>query len=149
MAIVSEKSDLYRDEQAGGSVLNSNRPNGEVRCAVGTASHAATDSNGSRYKLIDLPSYAILMPRTSFDMNALSFAALRIGTYDDVDALVSVAQGASVHSPIAAHDANHAKELWEVLGMASDPGGVIGLYQHAIADATGDGTLPFVFEWLG
>ena len=68
---------------------------------------------------------------------------------DDVDALVSVLKSAgNTVSPIAFGDANHGKALWEVVGLAADPGGVISIYAHAIANATGAGSMPFRIEYF-
>lgn len=51
-------------------------------------------------------------------------------------------------APIANGDANHGKRLWEVLGLASDPGGMIALWKHAAANATGAGSMPFAIHYL-
>mgnify|MGYP007077412934 CR=1 FL=1 len=148
MPIVTKKSDLFRDEQAGGEVLDAAKTKGRMFTAHGTATNAADDLSGSKYHLIDLPSGAILDDRTAFDVEATGFAAIRIGTKDDVDALVSQTKATeNIVTPLAFGDANHGKALWEILGMAEDPGGFIGLYQHAIANATGAGTMLFRISW--
>ena len=91
----------------------------------------------------------VLGDRTAFDVENWGFAAIRIGTVDDVDALAAVLKSAgNTVSPIAFGDANHGKALWEVVGLAADPGGLIGIYAHAIAAATGAGSMPFRFEYF-
>jgi hypothetical protein len=136
MAIVKVKSDLTSGEP------DPAQHRGRPIVAAFTVTNAATDSNGSRYHLVDLPSCAILDARTAFQVQNWGFAAIRVGTQTDVDALVSVLKSAgNVVSPVVQFDAKHGKPLWEVLGLASDPGGNIGLFAHAIADATGAGTM--------
>jgi len=76
------------------------------------------------------------------------FAAVRIGTKTDVDALVAVVtSAAAVVNPVAIGDAKHGVPLWQVLGLAADPGGNIGLWAHAIANATGAGSLKGKFAY--
>lgn len=149
MAIVNAKSDLFRDELTGGDYPDYSRVAGRVHFAQGTITNAATDSSGSTYKLCAVPANAILNWETFFDVENWGFAAVRIGTLTDVDALVSaLVSAATSQSPIVKGDANHGKALWEVLGLAENPGGEIMLYAHAIADATGAGSMPFIIAWV-
>ena len=121
-----------------------NRARGRPIYVQGTVANAATDSNTSMYHLCDLPSDCILLEHTAFDVQNWGFAQVVIGTRDDTDALLDVAKSAAnTQRPITFGDANHAKELWEVLGLAANPGGTIGLYAHAEADAAGAGSMPF------
>lgn len=144
MPIRHKKSDVFRDQIAGGAVPDAARTNGRTLNIIGTASNAADDSNGSSFHLGDIPSGAILHENTFFDVQNTGFAAIRIGTKTDVDALVSVLKSAGNEVlPVARGDANHGKPLWQHLGLAEDPGGFIGIYQHAIADATGAGSMPY------
>lgn len=149
MAIVKKVSDLVKDyNDPTTREADPAKVRGRPIVAAGTVTNAATDSNGSSYHLVDLPSCAILDARTAFQVQNTGFAAIRIGTKTDVDALVSVLKSAgNVVSPVAQFDAKHGKPLWEVLGMAADPGGMIGLYQHAIADATGAGSMLFEIHY--
>lgn len=149
MAIVNAKSDLFRDEQTLGAIPDYAKVGGRSHYAHGTATNAADDNSGSTYKLGAVPSAAILGWDTFFDVENWGFAAVRIGTLTDVDALVSALKSAATsQSPIVKGDANHGKQLWEVLGLAADPGGEIMLYAHAIADATGAGNMPFILHWV-
>lgn len=148
MPIVTKKSDLFRDELAGGAVPDAGKVKSRLYSAHGTVTNAADDLNGSAYKLIDLPSNAIMDTSTQFEVSADGFADIRIGTRDDVDALVSQTKiTENVITPFAFGDTNHGKALWEALGMAEDPGGFIALYKHAIADATGAGSMKFRISW--
>ncbi|MDR6266541.1 hypothetical protein [Roseobacter sp. N2S] len=149
MAIVSNISTLFRDEAAGGAVPDATRTAARSYTATGTITNLAGDLDTSKYKIASIPSDAILDDRTIFDVENWGFAATRIGTLDDVDALVSATTSAATsQSPVAFGDANHDKELWEVLGLAADPGGNITLYAHGIADAAGAGSMPFRIVWL-
>lgn len=150
MAVVNETSDLYRDALAGGAVPDPQAVAGRVRVATGKLTNAADDSNGSTYKICSVPADAILHEDTIFDVQNWGFAAVRIGTLDDVDALVSAAKtAANSQSPRVFGDANHGKRLWELLGLPSQPAGYITLYAHAVADATGAGDMPFRVVWIG
>ena len=114
-----------------------------------TCTNAASDSSGSKYLLASLPSDCILSPQTWFKVDQAGFAAIRIGTATDVDALVAVLKSAGTYvEPLTRGGASHGKPLWEVLGLAADPGGFIGIYWHAIADATGAGTLQGAFHYF-
>ena len=72
-----------------------------------------------------------------------------IGTKTDTTALIDQTRATEdVVQPIAIGDASHAKRLWEVLGMAEDPGGSIALFAHAAAGATGAGSMPFRISYI-
>lgn len=148
MAVVSGKSDLIRDYLAGDAAPDPMRNRGRTYMATGTVANAATDSSASMYHLIDLPSDCILDELTKFDVENWGFAQVVIGTQTDTDALLDVAKASgNTAAPIAFGDANHGKELWEMLGLAADPGGEIGIWAHAEAGATGAGSMPFQFSW--
>ncbi|MEO1024028.1 MAG: hypothetical protein AAFX07_00560 [Pseudomonadota bacterium] len=147
--IEDEKSDLYRDH------LDSEEPREAVLmkarnyAATGTVVHAADALATSLYLLAELPSLCMLHEDTFVDVEELGAAQVRIGTIDDDDALISQSQATeNVITPIAQGDANHGLRLWQVLGLAEDPGGNIGLYMHLIADATGAGSVKFRFSYL-
>lgn len=149
MAIVSLKSSLYRDAQAGGPVNDPLIAKGLRRVATGKVENGAADSNLSRYKIISLPSYVILSPGTIFHVENWGFAAVRIGTLATVGALVSVLKSAATtQAPITPLIATAGARLWQTLGLAADPNEEIDLYAHAIADATGAGNMPFTIEWI-
>jgi hypothetical protein len=149
MPVVHVKSGLIRSPHDGLKDVDPILTAGKYLVAQDTVANGASDSSGSTYLLAYLPSDCILMPATSFLVSATGFVAVRIGTYDDVDALVAAAKAdAATQSPIAFGGAFHGKRLWETLGLAKDPGGLIPLYQHAIANATGAGTMKFAFHYL-
>lgn len=149
MAIVDGKSDLIGDYIAGYSTPDPQMARARIVMMNGRLTHAATDSNLSKWLLAELPSTCILGDRTAFRVDGLGLAQVNLGTYDDIDALITVAKsaGATV-SPVAFGDAKHARPLWQVLGLAKDPGGMIGIYLHASANATAAGTMLFRFEYF-
>ena len=118
--------------------------------AVGTVANLSTDSQNSKYKLGDFPSESILQPGTFFKVDTWGYADIRIGTFTDVAALVSVLRSAgAIVTPIANGDARHGQPLWQALGLASDPGGMIGLWAHgSVAGPTGAGSMRFAVEYL-
>ena len=149
MPVVNKASTLVPRTLGGASSPDPHAIAGIVRVATGSVANAADDSNLSKYLLIDLPSNCYLHPDTFFDVENWGFAAIRIGTESDVDALVAVLKSAGARvDPVAKGDATHGKPLWEVLGLAADPGGYIALYAHAIANATGAGSMPFQIHYI-
>lgn len=150
MAVVEGKSDLIHDYLDAESVApDPVQASGRVIVATGTVANAADDSTASMYHLVDLPSDCILQPGTFFDVQGDGFAQIVIGTKSDTDALVDQTRATeNIITPIANGDANHGKRLWEVLGLAENPGGNISLWKHAEAAATGDGSMPFAIHYL-
>lgn len=150
MPIVENTSNLYRDHLAGESGPDNVEIAATLYHATGDVANAADDLQGSTYKLCSIPAEAILDPKTFFDVENWGYAAIRIGTLDDVDALVSQTKATeNVVTPIAAGDANHGKRLWEVLGLAANPGGMIDLYAHGSeGNATGAGSMLFQVAYL-
>lgn len=144
------KSDLIHDRFAVDSYPASpQNARGRIILATGTLANTAAALSSSTYHLADLPSNCLLHHDTFFDVENDGFAQIVIGTKTDTDAFVDVARSAgNIVSPIAQGDVNHGKELWEILGFAADPGGVISLYKHAEADATGAGTMPFQIAYI-
>lgn len=140
--VVDLKSDLFPDKIAEIPAPDPARARGRPIVAAFSVANAADDSDGSKYLLAELPSDCILDSRTFFKVDDTGFAAIRIGTASDAEALVAQLKSAeAIARPVEDGDANHGLPLWEVLGLAADPGGFIGIYQHAIANATGAGTL--------
>ncbi|WP_420415836.1 hypothetical protein [Marinovum algicola] len=150
MAVVSGKSNLIPNHfDATAEPPDPVELRGRYKVSTGTVSNLASDSNTSKYHLVDLPSHVILLPGTFFDVAADGYAQIVIGTYSDTDALVDQTKiTENIVTPVANGDANHGKRLWEVLGLAADPGGMIGLWKHAEADAAGAGSMPFAIHYL-
>lgn len=144
MAIVKKKSDWHGDK------VDPARQKGRLIVAALSVANAADDSDGSSYHLLDLPSDCILASGTAFRVQDWGFAAIRIGTKSDVDALVSQLKSAeNVANPVAKFASGfHGLPLWQALGLSADPGGTIGLYAHAIANATGAGAMQAEIHYL-
>ncbi|MFN3953215.1 MAG: hypothetical protein ACK4LQ_02100 [Pararhodobacter sp.] len=148
MSVVNQKSNLFADRLLDEVVPDPARARGRPIVIAGRAENAADDSEGSKYLLFEAPSDCIVDPRTAFQVENTGFAAIRIGTRTDPEALVSQLKSAeNVATPVAQFDANHGLPLWQVLGLEADPGGNIGIYQHAIANATGAGHLLFEIHY--
>lgn len=149
MAVVHLKSNLFGDYLAGIDNPDPELARGRPIMATGSVENGSSDSSLSTYKLASLPSNCILGDRTKFDVENWGFATVNIGTLTDVDALITIAKSSgNTVTPVVFGDAKHGKRLWEVLGLASDPGGVIDIYAHASAGATGAGAMPFQFEYF-
>lgn len=144
MPIVKTKSDWHGDK------VDPARQKGRPIVAQLAVTNAADDSSGSSYHLIDLPSDCILTSGTAFRVQDWGFAAIRIGTRTDVDALVNQLKSAeNVANPVAKFATTfHGKPLWQALGLSENPGGTIGLYAHAIAGATGAGAMQAEIHYL-
>lgn len=144
MAVVNTLSDLYADRVNDVDPPNPHRLAGRPVNAVGSVSNGASDSTASTYRLGSVPSNGYPHEDTFFDVTSWGFAQIVIGTQDDTTALVNQTKATeNMVTPIAAGDANHGNQWWEVLGMASDPGGFIDIYAHAAAGATGAGSMDF------
>lgn len=149
MAVVMTKSNLFRSPHDGDQLIDPLITKGRVIIATGTVSNESTDSSGSSYRLVELPSDCMLHEGTFFDVENWGYAQVVIGTKTDTTALVNQTKATEdIAQPIAIGDANHAKRLWEVLGMAEDPGGAIALFAHAAAGATGAGSMPFRISYI-
>lgn len=150
MPVTQNRSTLIHDPYDPASVPpDPKAARGRLICATGIATNAADDSTGSMWHLADIPADAILHEDTFFDVEAWGFAQIVIGTRTDTDALVDQTKATeTIVTPIAVGDANHGKSLWEVLGLAANPGGMVGLWAHAEANATGAGTMPFRIAYL-
>lgn len=149
MPIVNIKSDLFENRDAGIRTPDPERKQGRPIVAAGTATNAATDLAGSTYHLADIPAEAILDALTMFKVDGWGFATVSLGTKTDADALISVARSAGANvSPVTRLGADHGLPLWQVLGLSAAPaGGIIGLYAHGPANATGAGTMPFEIHY--
>ena len=150
MAVVTSKSNLVHDSfDTGIYPPDPVEARGRLVLMTGTVTNAADDSNGSMYHLVDLPSRCILHHDTFFDVENDGFAQIVIGTKTDTDALVDQTKVTeTIAQPITMGDANHGKRLWEGLGLAADPGGMIGIWKHAEAAAAGAGAMPFQIAYI-
>lgn len=149
MAVVTGASNISPRARGGAGFADPQAIAGFLRIATGIVANLSTDNTGSKYHLCDLPSDCYLDPDTAFDVEFWGFATVNIGTETATTALMTVARSAAVtQRPVVFGDARHGKELWEVLGMASNPGGFIGIWAHGPANATGAGNMPFAIKYI-
>ncbi|MBW4972082.1 hypothetical protein KZZ08_00535 [Roseovarius mucosus] len=148
--VTNNRSDLIHDHYDPASVPpDPEQARGRMIMATGTALALATDLATSTWHLADIPADVILHEDTFFDVENWPFAQIVIGTLSDTDALVDQTKVTeNIVTPIAIGDANHGKRLWEVLGLAANPGGLISLYAHAEGNATGAGNMPFRVAYI-
>lgn len=149
MPVVNTKSDLFRDVIAGEIQPDPLLIHGDLKFATGTVVNTATDETGSIYEIARLPSHVVMHGLTEFDVENWGFARVVIGSREVTDQIADQNRvTAPAITPFAVGDANHGKRLWEVLGLAEDPGGQIAICAHAIANATGAGAMPFQIAWI-
>lgn len=151
MPVVNVKSTLFKaDTDPLGAEPKPELARGRPIKCTGTMANLSTDSQNSKYLLAELPSDAILEPDTFFKVDTWGYADIRIGTFSDPVALVNQLRSAgAIVTPIANGDARHGQPLWQALGLAADPGGVIGIYAHGnVAAPTGAGSMRFKVSYL-
>lgn len=125
------------------------RARGRLIVATSRVTNAATDSNGSWYHMTDVPSDALFDPSMAFDVTDWGYAGIRIGTRTSIGALVNQTKATgNIVQPVAFGDLKFENPVWQVLGLAADPNGPIGLYVHGPADAVGAGYLQFRIAYL-
>lgn len=150
MAVVNTNSNLVHDTFLSGSIpADPELARGRLVLATGVVANAADDSTASMYHLVNVPSNAVIHEDTFFQVDGWGFAQVVIGTKGDTDALVDQTR-ATVDTvvPWTIGGASHGMRLWEVLGLAEDPGGNISLYAHAEANATGAGEMKFRVAYI-
>ena len=148
MPIVEVSADVVPNRQQGQADVDPLRSNGRPKVITGTVANAADDALGSIYHLATLPAACLLHPDTAFDPTLSGLADLRVGTRTDPNALVAAPSIDGIHKPVAFGDAKYDKPLWQMLGLAENPGGMIELYQHAIANATATGVTKFQITYI-
>lgn len=142
MPIVTKRSTLMTDPRLLEPALDPLFARGRPIVSAFTVANAADDLSGSKYELGDFPSDCTIDHLTQFHVQNWGFADIRIGTRTDPAALVSVLKTAgNIATPMTIFDAKWNKLLWQQLGLAADPKGTIRLYAHAIANATGAGSM--------
>ncbi|PZQ99931.1 MAG: hypothetical protein DI533_04685 [Cereibacter sphaeroides] len=147
MAIVTGKSDLIVDPRLGETAVDPVRARGRPIIATGTVANLSTDNANSKYLLAKIPSHAMLGAGTFFAATAWGFATVNIGTKTAPTALFTGLRATGLLKPVVEGDAKHGKELWEILGLAADPGGDIELWAHGPADATTAGSAKFEIHY--
>lgn len=157
MAVVAVKSTLITNADALPAVLNSPRVDGGFeRIEVATAAITDTDSIGSTYRMFRVPSNAVMTDLRIYSPDIGTTTISDIGLYRTakdggavVDAnffadALSLKDGA-LNGVDVLHEgggfftiANSGKELWDALGLTSDPSVFydVAFTLTAAADAT-------------
>ena len=157
MAVVAVKSTLITNADATPAVLNSPRVDGGFeRIEVATAAITSGDSIASTYRMFRVPSNAVMTDLRIYSPDIGTTTISDIGLYrtakdggavQDADffaSALSLKDGA-LNGTDVLHEAavftidNSGKELWEALGLTSDPAVFydVAFTLTAAADATG------------
>jgi len=157
MAVVAVKSTLITNADATPVVLNSPRVDGGFeRIEVATAAITSGDSIASTYRMFRVPSNAVMTDLRIYSPDIGTTTISDIGLYrtakdggavQDADffaSALSLKDGA-LNGTDVLHEAavftidNSGKELWEALGLTSDPAVFydVAFTLTAAADATG------------
>ena len=155
MAVVAVKSTLITNADATPAVLNSPRVAGAFeRVKVATAAITSGDSVDSTYRMFRLPSNAVVTDLRIYSPDIGTTTISDIGLYaadggavvdaDFFASALSLKDGALngtdvLHEAAVFTIANSGKELWDALGLTSDPSVFydVALTLTGAADATG------------
>ena len=160
MAVEARKSSLITNADSVPAVLNNPRiDGGHERTKVATAAVTNLDSIGSTYRLFRVPSNAVMTDLRVY-CPAITTAATDIGLYRTekdggavVDAdlftsaqvLTSALAGTDVlHESGIFSLANSGKELWDALGLTSDPSVFYDVTMTLTAAAGATGTVKVI-----
>jgi len=157
MAVVAVKSTLITNADATPAVLNSPRVDGGFeRIEVATAAITSGDSIDSTYRMFRVPSNAVMTDLRIYSPDIGTTTISDIGLYrtakdggavvdaDFFASALSLKDGAIngtdvLHESAVFSIANSGKELWDALGLTSDPSVFydVAFTLTAAADATG------------
>jgi hypothetical protein len=160
MAVEARKSSLITNADTVPAVLNNPRIDGGFeRTKVATAAVTSGDSIASTYRLFRVPSNAVMTDLRVY-CPAITTAATNIGVYRtekdgsavvDADlftsaqALTSALAGTDVlHESGVFSLANSGKELWDALGLTSDPSVFYDVTMTLTAAAGATGTVKVI-----
>lgn len=160
MAVEARKSSLITNADTVPAVLNNPRIDGGFeRTKVATAAVTSSDSIASTYRLFRVPSNAVMTDLRVY-CPAITTAATDIGLYRTekdggavVDAdlftsaqvLTSALNGTDVlHESAVFSLANSGKELWDALGLTSDPSVFYDVTMTLTAAAGATGTVKVI-----
>ena len=144
MPVVQVRSDLFRTQpMLGQATPDPARARGRPIVAQFTVTNLSTDETGSQYLLAELPTDCILAATTWFKVDGWGFATVQIGTRTAPTAIGTVPRATAPYfRPIVEGAAlTHGRYLWEILGLAADPGGLIGIFARGPANATVAGVM--------
>ena len=149
MAIRTDvKADTFGNVAAGAYAAPfASARDGRIHRTAGRVSALSTDNNGSRFLIAQIPTSAIILPQSFIRTDNWAFAQAVIGTIAVPTGLLNVARatgGATGNALSTIFGAKWAQPAWQQAGLAAAPAvPLLDIFAHAIADATGAGTIDF------
>ncbi len=162
MAVVAVKSTLITNADATPAVLNSPRVDGGFeRLEVATAAITSGDNTGSTYRMFRVPSNAVMTDLRIYSPDIGTTTISDIGLYrtakdggavvdaDFFASALSLKDGALngtdvLHESAVFSIANSGKELWDALGLTSDPSVFYDVAFTLTADADATATVKLI-----
>lgn len=162
MAVVAVKSTLITNADATPAVLNSPRVDGGFeRIEVATAAITSGDNTGSTYRMFRVPSNAVMTDLRIYSPDIGTTTISDIGLYrtakdggavvdaDFFASALSLKDGALngtdvLHESAVFSIANSGKELWDALGLTSDPSVFYDVAFTLTADADATATVKLI-----
>ena len=162
MAVVAVKSTLVTNADALPAVLNNPRVDGGFeRIEVATAAITSGDNTGSTYRMFRVPSNAVVTDLRIYSPDIGTTTIADIGLYrtakdggavQDADffaSALSLKDGALngvdvLHEAAVFTIANSGKELWDALGLTSDPSVFYDVALTLTGDADATGTVKLI-----
>lgn len=160
MAVVAVKSTLITNADATPAVLNSPRVDGAFeRVKVSTVAITSGDNTGSVYRMFRVPSNAVVTDLRIYSPDIGTTTIADIGLYaadggavadaDFFASALSLKDGALngvdvLHESAVFSIANSGKELWDALGLTSDPSVSYDVALTLTADADATATVKLI-----
>lgn len=162
MAVEARKSSLVTNADAVPAVLNNPRVDGGFeRIEVATVAVTNADSTGSTYRMFRVPSNAVMTDLRIYSPDIGTTTIADIGLYrtakdggavQDADffaSALSLKDGALngvdvLHEAAVFTIANSGKELWDALGLTSDPSVFYDVALTLTGDADATGTVKLI-----
>ena len=162
MAVVAVKSTLVTNADALPAVLNNPRVDGGFeRIEVATVAITSGDTTASTYRMFRVPSNAVMTDLRIYSPDIGTTTIADIGLYrtakdggavQDADffaSAVSLKDGALngtdvLHEAAVFTIANSGKELWDALGLTSDPSVFYDVALTLTGDADATGTVKLI-----
>lgn len=162
MAVEARKSSLVTNADAVPAVLNNPRVDGGFeRIEVATVAVTNADSTGSTYRMFRVPSNAVMTDLRIYSPDIGTTTIADIGLYrtakdggavQDADffaSALSLKDGALngvdvLHEAAVFTIANSGKELWDALGLTSDPSVFYDVTLTLTGDADATGTVKLI-----
>lgn len=160
MAVVAVKSTLITNADATPVVLNSPRVDGAFeRVKVSTVAITSGDNTGSVYRMFRVPSNAVVTDLRIYSPDIGTTTIADIGLYaadggavadaDFFASALSLKDGALngvdvLHESAVFSIANSGKELWDALGLTSDPSVSYDVALTLTADADATATVKLI-----